>query len=98
MDMNEVEHLNNEELVEAIINDIRSAADGDYSCSTTGPLKSVLLSERKSTNTNDPEYSLNSSLHSETTSTDSRTSASTSENLTSYCLIRDDSNPQITAL
>ena len=98
MDMNEVEHLNNEELVEAIINDIRSAADDSYLCSTTGPLKSVLLSERKSTNTNDPGYSLNSSLHSETNSTDSRTSTSTSDNLTSYCLIPDDPNTQITAL
>lgn len=96
MDMAGVEYLNNDQLIDAVINDIRSAAEDDFVSSTTGPLKSVLLSENKQ---NEPGSSLNSSMHSESVSTDSRTSSTSSDNPTSYCLVSEGPSPlQITNL
>uniref|UniRef100_A0A7E4W2K0 Protein kinase domain-containing protein n=1 Tax=Panagrellus redivivus TaxID=6233 RepID=A0A7E4W2K0_PANRE len=107
MDMADVEHLTNEQLIDAVIADIRSAADEDYPASTptNGPHKS--FSERKRTTTpsdrtGPASSSLNSSLHSEVTSTDSRESSLSdhASNYVSYLNDRHrlDEKTQITAL
>lgn len=72
MDMSDVEHLNNDELIAAIINDIRSAAEDDLAGSPTS-VRSVLLSDDRDANTTD----------SQSQSTDSENSiTSLSENVT----------------
>jgi serine/threonine protein kinase len=108
MDMADVEHLSNDELIDAVINDIRCASDSDFlSSPSTSPTSKALNLPKRSMSAAPPQRqgnggSLDSSVHSETISTDSRASSTSlsDHNASTYFLnVNDHGDPlQITSL
>ena len=109
MDMADVEHLSNDELLDAVISDIRCDSEVTYlSSPSTSPTAKALNSREMKRSLSTASHrrqpnggSLDSSMHSETISTDSRASSTSlsDHHSSSYFLINDrDDTLQITAL